>query len=118
MPIHLRNSTWKEAAALYIRSNSLWRAVTSAYLRVNGVWREIFGAGTPAISTKVTLTRTRDNSTYLYTLTGTNYHWTGTPTSLDFAIQRSIDSQATWADISYGTITNPSTGSSVTKTTC
>lgn len=116
MPIHLRNSTWKEAAALYVRSNSLWKAVSAAYLRVNGVWREIFGAGTPAISTKVTLTRTRDNSTYLYTLTGTNYHWTGTPTSLDFAIQRSIDSQATWADISYGTITNPSTGSSVTKT--
>lgn len=118
MTAHIRKSSaWKTIQNIYIRTGGQWKSVTKGFVRASGAWRQFFSSlSTPSISQQVAISKATDGTTYLITLTGTNYNWTNTPTSLTFAFQKSTDAESTWTDITNGTITNPAVGSSNTKT--
>ncbi len=120
MSIKLRSgSQWKNVNKAYLRSGGAWKTITKAYIRSGGVWKRIFGSlatpNEPSIAQTVTLVRS--SSTMPATLTGTNYRWTNA-TALTYKFQYYNGSQ--WLDANgnnaTGTITNPSAGSSNTKT--
>jgi len=120
MSIKLRSgSQWKNVNKAYLRSGGAWKTITKAYIRSGGVWKSIFGflapSNEPSIAQTVTLTTS--SSTMPATLTGTNYRWTNA-TVLTYKFQYYNGFQ--WLDgngsNATGTITNPSVGSSNTKT--
>lgn len=116
MPIKIKTSTgWKDVPSIKLKVSGVWRNVTQAKLKVSGVWRNIFLSG--AVSepeSTVTISQSTNSTTNLVTLTGTNKSWSPTPTSLEYEFQW-YDGVG-WTAISSGTITNPSSGSTNTKT--
>lgn len=119
MAIKLKSGgAWKDVASIKLKSGGAWKNVASAYLKVAGVWKIFFGTDVvnePVIAQAVTLVTS--SSTMPATLTGTNYRWTNA-TVLTYKFQYYDGSQ--WLDgngsNATGTITNPSAGSSNTKT--
>ena len=55
-------------------------------------------------------------TTNLVTLTGTNYYWSKSPTSLTYYFERSINSGSTWTTVTTSSKTNPAYGSSTSYT--
>jgi hypothetical protein len=109
---------WKDVASIKLKSGGVWKNVSAAYLKVSGAWKIFFGtdvANEPSIAQTVTLTT--NSSSMPATLTGTNYRWTNA-TVLTYKFQYYSGSQ--WLDgngsNATGVITNPSVGSSNTKT--
>ena len=113
MPILLKSSgTWRQIQSIHLKVNGVWRQIGLAFLKVNGVWRSLITSGAaPFIQSAVTISK---SGTSTITLTGTNYHWTYF-SSGNYAFQTSVDN-SNWSTISSGSITNPSSGSSNTKT--
>jgi hypothetical protein len=113
MPILLKSSgTWRQIQSIHLKVNGVWRQIGLAFLKVNGVWRSLITSGAaPFIQSTVTISK---SGTSTITLTGTNYHWTYF-SSGNYAFQTSVDN-SNWSTISSGSITNPSSGSSNTKT--
>jgi hypothetical protein len=106
------NSGWQAIKSIFVY-NSGWKNVKSGWV-YNGGWKQFFGAGA-SIQYPVNISQSTSSSTYLVTLTGTNYYWSPAPTSLTYAFQWSTDGSS-WTTISSGTATNPSSGSSNTYT--
>jgi len=113
MPILLKSSgTWRQIQSIHLKVNGVWRQIGLAFLKVNGVWKSLITSGAaPFIQSAVTISK---SGTSTITLTGTNYHWTYF-SSGNYAFQTSVDN-SNWSTISSGSITNPSSGSSNTKT--
>lgn len=120
MSFKLRSgSQWKNMKSAYIRSGSQWKTITKAYIRSGLQWKLFFTSGSygaePSIAQTVTLTT--NSSSMPATLTGTNYRWTNAST-LTYKFQYYDGTQWLTGNgvNASGTITNPSVGSSNTKT--
>lgn len=118
MPIYRLNNfgVWKKLSALYRLSNTgNWRPLSALYRLSNtGIWRKIFSSEVgPEISQQVEISQSTNSTTGLVTLTGTNYSWTNANSLTYFFEWYNVN---TWQIIDTGSITNPTSGSSNTKT--
>jgi len=118
MPIYrLKNSgEWRKLAKIYrLKNTGAWRSLSRIYrLKANGTWRKIFSSEVgPEISQQVTISQTTSSTTGLVTLTGTNYNWTNA-NSLTYFFE--WYSSGSWQTLDSGSIANPTSGSSNTKT--
>jgi hypothetical protein len=112
----LGGSAWKDVSQIKLKVSGAWKNVAAGYLKVAGAWKIFFGTDTinaPSIAQKVALSQSTNSG--LITLTGTNYYWTNA-SSLVYVFERSANGGSSWTPISSGTVTNPSSGSSNTKT--
>lgn len=118
MPIYRLNNfgVWKKLSALYrLNNDGNWRPLSSLYRLSNlGNWRKIFSSEVgPEISQQVEISQSTNSTTGLVTLTGTNYNWTNANSLTYFFEWYNVN---TWQIIDTGSITNPTSGSSNTKT--
>jgi hypothetical protein len=118
MPIYRLNSSgqWKKFSSLYRLNNSgVWKRFSAWYrLNSSGIWKKLFSSEEgPSIAQQVEISQSTNSTTGLVTLTGTNYHWTNS-TSLTYYFQ--WYNSGSWQTIDVGSITNPASGSSNTKT--
>jgi hypothetical protein len=114
----LGGSEWKDVSQIKLKVAGAWKNVAAGYLKVAGAWKIFFGTDTingPSIAQTVTLSQSTNASTGLITLTGTNYYWSNSSTQ-SYVFQKSSNGGSSWATISSGTATNPSSGSSNTET--
>jgi len=109
---------WKNVASIKLKSGGVWKNVASAYLKSGGLWKLFFGTDVvnePSIAQRVALAT--NSASMPATLTGTNYRWTNA-TALTYKFQ--YNDGLEWLDgngsNATGVITNPSAGSSNTKT--
>ncbi len=109
------NGTWKSISDIFLNVSGTWKRITRAFINVAGTWRELLIGGTLAPQNQVTISKSTDATTFLVTLTGTNYYWSPGPPVLTYKFQWSTNSGSTWTNIDSGSITNPSFGSSNTK---
>jgi hypothetical protein len=103
---------WKSVTAIYLNTAVGWKPATAGYAYTAVGWKPFYSLGS-TIASPVTITQSLNTTTYLVTLTGTNYSWSPAPTSLTYAFQHSTDA-VTWTTISSGSIANPATGLSNT----
>jgi hypothetical protein len=117
MTAHIRIlSSWKTIQSMHIRISGSWKNVISGFIRIGSQWKQFFSSlVAPTIQQQVTISQFTDSGSGFVTLTGTNYHWTNS-TSLTYFFEWSTDGGSTWFTINTGSITNPSSGSSNTKT--
>ena len=109
------SSSWKNVVEVKLKAGGVWKNVTQGKLKVGGVWKTFFisGAVSEPAST-VTISQATNSTTKLVTLTGTNKHWSPTPSNLEYDFL--WYDGTSWVSIDNGTITNPSSGSTNTKT--
>lgn len=117
MPFYTYSSSWRQIKKAWVYANSAWQPIKKGWVWVSNQWRLFFsGENVPSIAQQVTISQSApDALDGLITLTGTNYHWTDF-TSLTYYFEWSTDGGSTWTSINTGSITNPSSGSSNTKT--
>ena len=119
MPVYRKSgSSWISIKNIYRKVSSSWIEVKSVYRKVGSSWIRVFFqtiSNSPSIAQAVTLVTS--SSTMPATLTGRNYRWTNA-TVLTYKFQYYNEPQ--WLDgngsNATGTITNPSVGSSNTRT--
>ena len=118
MPIYRRaSSSWTTIRNVYRRTSGSWVQINAVYRRAGGTWNRVFSRiSVPSIQSTVAISKSTNGTTFLVTLTGTNYFWSQSPTSLSYKFQWSSDAGSSWSDISTGVATNPSSGSSNTYT--
>jgi uncharacterized repeat protein (TIGR02543 family) len=109
------NGTWKSVSDIFLNVSGTWKRITRAFINVAGTWRELLIGGTLAPQNQVTISKSTNATTFLVTLTGTNYYWSPGPPVLTYKFQWSTNSGGTWTDISSGSIVNPTFGSSNTQ---
>lgn len=112
-------SSWANVSKIRVKTGaSSWADVIVGRVKTGvSSWANFFtSASVPAIQSTVTISKSTNGTTFLVTLTGTNFYWSESPTSLTYKFQWSSDGGSSWSDISTGTATNPSSGSSNTYT--
>lgn len=109
------SGTWKNIKEILINSAGTWKRVTEGLINVSGTWKRFFSSSLKIAQT-VQIAQSTNATTYLTTLTGTNYYWSPGPPVLTYKFQRSTDGGSTWSDLDSGSIVNPAFGSSNTKT--
>jgi len=109
------SGTWKSVKDIFVNVSGTWKRISEAFVNVSGVWKRFFSS-TLAIAQQVTIAQSTNATTFLTTLTGTNYYWSPGPPVLTYKFQRSTDGGSTWSDLDSGSIVNPAFGSSNTKT--
>lgn len=113
------SSTWSTVSAIKVKTGiSTWSNVIRGRVKTGiSTWVDFFtSVSAPAIQSQVTISKSTNGTTFLVTLTGTNFYWSESPTSLTYKFQWSSDGGSSWTDISTGTAVNPSSGSSNTYT--
>ena len=109
------DGSWKNVTSIKLKVSGAWKNVTQAKLKVSGAWKTIFlSSAVSEPQSTVTISQSTDSTTKLVTLTGTNKYWSPTPSSLTYQFQWYNGSF--WTTINSGNITNPSAGSTNTKT--
>jgi hypothetical protein len=114
------SSVWKQStsafAVINVGGTPTWKAIISGFANIGGTWKEIYGSAITS-SSQATISQSKNATTDIITLTGTNYSWTGPgPRVLTYKFQKSTDN-STWSDLTtYASITEPAAGSSNTKT--
>lgn len=107
----------KVMVAVNVNGVRRWKSVNKIMVAVlvNGVrrWKTLL-FGTPTIAQRVEIEQTTSLD-YVVTLVGYNYRWNNF-NSATYEFQKSINGGVTWTAEDSGTITNPSIGSSNTKT--
>lgn len=116
--IKISNSAWGSISNMFIKTGAGltgWSSVKNGFIKISQtVWATFFtGGSVPAPENRATISQST-GSTGLITLTGRNYHWTNYSSAV-YYFEVSIDN-SNWTTIDSGSITNPSTGSSNTKT--
>lgn len=109
------NGTWKSISDIFLNVSGTWKRITRAFINVAGTWRELLIGGTLAPQNQVTISKSTNATTFLVTLTGTNYYWSPGPPGLTYKFQWSTNSGSTWTDIASGSTSNPAFGSSNTE---
>lgn len=109
------NGTWKSISDIFLNVSGTWKRITRAFINVAGTWRELLIGGTLAPQNQVTISKSTNATTFLVTLTGTNYYWSPGPPGLTYKFQWSTNSGSTWTDIASGSTANPAFGSSNTE---
>ena len=108
------SGTWREITSAFINVSGIWQSISNAFINVSGLWRSIFTAQVLEPQFKVAISQSTNGTTYLTTLTGTNYYWSPGPPSLTYRFQ--WWNGVSWSDISTGNAINPSYGSSTSYT--
>ena len=116
MPLKLKTGgAWKNVPVIKVKVAGVWKNVTQGKVKVSGVWKTFFLSGaTSEPDSIVTISQATNGTTKLVTLTGTNKHWSPTPSSLTYDFLWYDGSS--WVSIDNGTIANPSSGTTNTKT--
>lgn len=109
------NGTWKNITGMFVNVSGTWKRITNGFVNVAGTWKRFFSSAL-SIAQQVTISQSTNGTTFLTTLTGTNYYWSPGPPVLTYKFQRSVDSGVTWSNLDSGSIVNPTFGSSNTKT--
>lgn len=109
------NGTWKSITDMFVNVAGTWKRITDGFVNVAGTWKRFFSSAL-SIQQQVTISQSTNATTFLTTLTGTNYYWSPGPPVLTYKFQRSTDGGSTWSDLDSGSIVNPAFGSSNTKT--
>ena len=112
-----KDGSWKTIIDGYINLNGSWKKILNGFINVAGSWKSFWSAGlVPVISEKVEITKTT-NANGTIRLTGKNFHWTNFNSGTYLFQKYNLD-YTTWVipEMDSGNITNPSTGSSNTKT--
>jgi len=109
------NGTWKNITGMFVNVSGTWKRITNGFVNVAGTWKRFFSSAL-SIAQQGTISQSTNGTTFLTTLTGTNYYWSPGPPVLTYKFQRSVDSGVTWSDLDSGSIVNPTFGSSNTKT--
>jgi len=124
-PVFAKNGSgsgsWKNISQILIKKSGAgsWKSIVSGFIKLGtglGSWKQ-FWPGSLSIQQQVQISQSTNSTTFLTTLTGTNYHWfPGTP-SLTYYFERSTDGGSNWpTTLTTGSIQNPSYGLSNTKT--
>ena len=103
------SGTWREITSAFINVSGIWQSISNAFINVSGLWKSIFTAQVLEPQFKVAISQSTNGTTYLTTLTGTNYYWSPGPPSLTYRFQ--WWNGVSWSDISTGNAINPSYGS-------
>ena len=109
------NGTWKSITDMFINVSGTWKRVVDGFINVAGTWKRFFSSAL-SIAQQVTISQSTNGTTFLTTLTGTNYYWSPGPPVLTYKFQRSTNGGTTWSDLDSDFIVNPAFGSSNTKT--
>jgi uncharacterized repeat protein (TIGR02543 family) len=108
------SGTWKNITGMFVNVSGTWKRITDGFVNVAGTWKRFFSSAL-SIQQQVTISQSTNATTFLTTLTGTNYYWSPGPPALTYRFQRSINGGSTWTDLASGSISNPSFGSSNTQ---
>jgi uncharacterized repeat protein (TIGR02543 family) len=109
------NGTWKSISDIFLNVSGTWKRIVDGFINVAGTWKRFLSSAL-SIAQQVQISQSTNATTFLTTLTGTNYYWSPGPPVLTYKFQRSVDSGVTWSDLDSGSIVNPAFGSSNTKT--
>jgi len=109
--IKTSSSTWSSIKNFFIKtSSSTWSQVKNGYVKTaTGTWSLFYSSGLKIAQTVSISSFT--NTSSLLNLTGTNYSWSPSPTTLTYYFDWSSDN-ANWSAMTSGSITNPSVGNS------
>ena len=108
------SGTWRDITSAFINVSGIWQSISNAFINVSGLWRSIFTAQVLEPQFRVAISQSTNGTTYLTTLTGTNYYWSPGPPSLTYRFQ--WWNGVSWSDISTGNAINPSYGSATSYT--
>ena len=109
------SGSWKQISRIFVNVGGFWKEVISGFINVAGQWK-LFFSSSLSIAQTVQIAQSTNATTFLTTLTGTNYHWSPGPPVLTYAFERSTDGGVTWpTTLDSGSITDPAFGSSNTK---
>ena len=109
------NGTWKNITDMFVNVSGTWKRITDGFVNVAGTWKRFFSSAL-SIAQQVQIAQSTNATTFLTTLTGTNYYWSPGPPVLTYKFQRSTNGGTTWSDLDSDFIVNPAFGSSNTKT--
>ena len=104
---------WKTIVNYFVHAGGSFKGLINGWINIAGVWKSFFEA-TLAPQSTVTISQATNGTTYLTTLTGTNYYWSPGPPSLTYRFQ--WWNGVSWSDISTGSAINPAYGSSTSYT--
>ena len=109
-------TSWRTATSIQISDGTTWQPIKFGYISDGTTWQQFYSSSISS-SSPSTISQSTDGTTYLITLTGTYYSWTGAgPRVLTYKFQKSTDN-ATWSDLTtYASLVEPASGSSGTKT--
>ena len=109
------NGTWKSISDIFLNVSGTWKRIVDGFINVAGTWKRFLSSAL-SIAQQVTISQSTNATTFLTTLTGTNYYWSPGPPVLTYKFQRSTNGGTTWSDLDSDFIVNPAFGSSNTKT--
>lgn len=117
------SATWKAVSNIWVKTSpTAWQSVSDMWVKVKPdsvgttAWRTLYSAGTAPDSPVELLLDY--NSSDLARLQGKNYHWTPTPSTLQYKFSVVNASTGEISDLeSFTNTTNPSTGNSITLPT-
>jgi hypothetical protein len=104
---------WKTIVNYFVHAGGSFKGLINGWINIAGVWKSFFEA-TLAPQSTVTRSQSTNLTTYLTTLTGTNYAWAPGPPSLTYRFQ--WWNGVSWSDISTGNAINPAYGGSTSYT--
>jgi len=104
---------WKTIVNYFVHAGGSFKGLINGWINIAGVWKSFFEA-TLAPQSTVIISQSTNGTTYLTTLTGTNYYWSPGPPSLTYRFQ--WWNGVSWSDISTGNAINPAYGGSTSYT--
>jgi hypothetical protein len=104
------SNVWNTIKSIFISGSNVWNTVKFAYISDGSVWRQFYSSFLQIAQT-VTISSSYNTSSLL-NLTGTNYRWSPSPTTLTYYFDWSSDN-ANWSAMTSGSTTNPSTSTSI-----
>ena len=116
--MYIKTSTaWKKINEAYIKTSTGWKKVTEGYIKtLNNGWKRFWSSALkPQYPVQIDAS-TVDPTTYLITLTGTNYYWSPGPPSLTYYFEWSTNGGTTWTTMMSNTAVNPAYGASTSYT--
>lgn len=115
--VKVGSNSWKDVIAIRVKvaANS-WKDVIAGRVKIAAnTWVDWFGSSLSP-QNPVTISQSTNGTTYLITLTGTNYYWSPGPPSLTYYFEWSTNDGASWTTLSTGSAVNPAYGSSTSYT--
>ena len=109
-------TSWNTINSIQISDGTTWQPIKFGYISDGTTWQQFYSSSISS-SSPSTISQSTNGTTYLITLIGTYYSWTGAgPRVLTYKFQKSTDN-ATWSDLTtYASLVEPASGSSGTKT--
>jgi hypothetical protein len=115
--MYIKNSSgWKQISEMYIKIASGWKQISEGYIKTSAGWKRFWSGGTLSPQFPVIISQSTNATTYLITLTGTNYYWSPGPPGLTYYFEWSTNGGTSWTTLSTASAINPGYGSSTSYT--